>query len=174
MAIVLHEAKDRTNVLFIKRATFDGDPWSGHMAFPGGHKDHEDKSFKDAAIRETFEEIGLDLRSAEHFGPLSHQRAAPRGRTIDMIVAPHVFAVDDVPPFVIDEREVDEVVWGSFDAMIQNTNHDVEYKTVGESAVRFNGYRLGAQHFVWGLTYRTLQTLFSAVDPSFSPIADPA
>lgn len=173
VAIVLHEEQERTNVLFIKRATFEGDPWSGDMAFPGGHKDPADNSFKDAAIRETFEEIGLDLAKSEHIGPLSHQRASNRGRAIDMIVAPHVFAVDQIPPLVIDEREVDEVVWGSFDAMIQGNILDVEYKTVGDSAVQFNGYRLSVQHFVWGLTYRTLQTLFSAVDPSYSPAEDP-
>ena len=51
-----------TDLLFIRRAEKNGDPWSGHMAFPGGHIESSDTSLLDAAIRETREEIGLDLR----------------------------------------------------------------------------------------------------------------
>jgi len=32
------------SVLMIKRADREGDPWSGHMAFPGGRKDRGDSN----------------------------------------------------------------------------------------------------------------------------------
>ena len=48
-------------MLFILRASKDGDPWSGHMAFPGGHRESSDASLRATAERETWEEIGLDL-----------------------------------------------------------------------------------------------------------------
>jgi 8-oxo-dGTP pyrophosphatase MutT (NUDIX family) len=48
-------------VLFIKRATRKGDLWSGHVALPGGNLDPVDKSDEATAIRETVEEVGLDL-----------------------------------------------------------------------------------------------------------------
>lgn len=167
VAVVLHQSCDQTEVLFIKRATVSGDPWSGHMAFPGGHKDDCDRDLVEAAVRETEEEIGLDLRNSQYVGPLSHQRAAPRGRTIDMLVAPHVFVADAIPELKLN-HEVDEVVWGSFADMFNGHNHDVEFRAIADAQVPFNGYRLHQRHFVWGLTYRTLQTLFSAVDPSYS------
>jgi len=40
VALFLHEtAKDGVSVLMIRRADREGDPWSGHMAFPGGRRD---------------------------------------------------------------------------------------------------------------------------------------
>ena len=48
-------------VLFIKRAGRKGDRWSGHIAFPGGSRDPSDVDDRAVAIRETMEEVGLDL-----------------------------------------------------------------------------------------------------------------
>jgi len=48
-------------VLFIKRATREGDRWTGHVALPGGKRDPEDKDDSSVAIRETWEEVGLDI-----------------------------------------------------------------------------------------------------------------
>ena len=33
----------------------------------------------------------------------------------------------------------------------------------------FNGYRVCGGHFVWGLTYRMIETLFEALDPAYRP-----
>lgn len=59
-------------VLFIKRASRVGDRWTGHVALPGGKRDPEDPDDKAAAVRETWEEIGLDLMSRDciHVGNL--------------------------------------------------------------------------------------------------------
>lgn len=171
-AIVLAEDERDTHVLFIKRAAANGDPWSGHMAFPGGHKDDVDDDLLAAAIRETQEEIGLTLTRDQFICALSHQRAAPRGRIIDMIVAPYLFVASKISEFELN-YEVDEVVWGSFNAMISGHNHEVEKRPMSEGSMAFNGYRLARRHFVWGLTYRTLQALFSAVDPNYVEPKEP-
>jgi 8-oxo-dGTP pyrophosphatase MutT (NUDIX family) len=52
---------DRCQLLLIKRAKREGDPWSGDIALPGGHVELEEDDFQ-AVCRETQEEIGLDLR----------------------------------------------------------------------------------------------------------------
>ena len=49
VAIILRQqpdAPDSTDILFIKRAEKVGDPWSGHMAFPGGHREREDDGLR--------------------------------------------------------------------------------------------------------------------------------
>src|SRR5512147_1311947 len=71
VAILLAERDGDAHALLIQRAERPGDPWSGHMAFPGGHREpHEHDLFLTAA-RETFEEVGIDLhRQAEAIGRL--------------------------------------------------------------------------------------------------------
>lgn len=53
-------------VLFIKRASRVGDRWTGHVALPGGKRDPEDADDRAAAIRETSEEVGLDLTTEDY------------------------------------------------------------------------------------------------------------
>ena len=53
------------SVLFIKRAIKSNDTWSGHIAFPGGHLNKGEDDYA-CAVRETMEEIGLDLQESEH------------------------------------------------------------------------------------------------------------
>ena len=81
VAIILREASmdgaEQTEVLFIQRAERPGDPWSGQMAFPGGHREDSDISLQAAAMRETNEEIGLSLDNADYLGALNHQQAQP-------------------------------------------------------------------------------------------------
>lgn len=48
-------------VLFIKRAARKGDRWTSHVALPGGRRDPEDADDQAAAVRETIEEVGIDL-----------------------------------------------------------------------------------------------------------------
>ena len=172
VAVILR-ARDRTRtgteLLFIRRAEKAGDPWSGHMAFPGGHIETSDASLLAAAVRETREEIGLDLdKSAAHIGTLDHQRAQPRGRPMNMVIAPYVFRLDETPSFK-PNHEVAEVVWTPLDPMASGDNHTEEERIINGSPVLFSGYRINGGHFVWGLTYRMLQSFFQVLDATWQP-----
>ena len=166
VAVILRETDDGLEILFIKRSEKLGDPWSGHMAFPGGHLDPQDDTLQHAAVRETQEEIGLDLTANDYLGALDHQRAMPRGRQLDMLIAPHVFAVEGDPQFR-PNYEVDEVVWAPMARMLSNELHDTETKPMAGRPTIFNGYRLPGGHFVWGLTYRMLKQFFLTLDPDW-------
>lgn len=168
VAVILRPLAKDVSVLFIKRAEKRGDPWSGHMAFPGGHRDPGDASNRAAAERETREEIGLDLSAAEYLGTLDQQRASPRGRLLDMIIEPHVYAVDE-PGSLRPNYEVQEIVWSPLSPLFTNACHDTEAWPIGGGSTVFDGFRLEGGHFVWGLTYRMLKSLFVALDPQWRP-----
>ncbi len=157
-----------SDVLFIKRAEKAGDPWSGHMAFPGGHREPADPDLRAAAMRETLEEIGLDLGGADYLGAVAHQVASPRGRPLNMIISPHVFAIEGDPRFT-PNYEVAEVLWCPLARLADNGWHDTETRPMAGRPTVFNGYRLAAGHFVWGLTYRMLKTFFTTLDPDWQP-----
>ena len=169
VAIVMRETEQGPQMLFIKRAIKEGDPWSGHMAFPGGHLEPVDASLQHAAMRETWEETGLQRPGDSHLGALDHQRAQPKGRTLDMLIAPHVFEISGEPEFT-PNYEVAEVVWAPLHPMLRNDLHDTETKPMAGTPTVFNGYRLEQGHFVWGLTYRILKTFFWTLDPAWQPI----
>ena len=106
VAVVIRPNLD---VLFIRRAVHENDPWSGHMALPGGRRDPSDPSLDAVARRETREEVGVDLRSAKGLGRLD-DLASP-GRTPSMVVSPFVYALDANPQVTIEPAEVAAHYW---------------------------------------------------------------
>ena len=162
MAVILRDRAGSAESLFINRAVKNGDPWSGHMAFPGGHRDPGDVDLLAAAIRETDEEIGLDISQATVIGSLPP--AQPMSVRRRVVVKPFVFEIDGDPSFA-PNHEVADVVWTPLEPMYRGKNHAVHNPDGG--AMQFNGFRLGVGHFVWGLTYRMVQTFFETIDPSY-------
>jgi 8-oxo-dGTP pyrophosphatase MutT (NUDIX family) len=89
-------------LLLIRRAARAGDPWSGDMAFPGGRREPDDRDLLHTAIRETWEEIGLDLSGdgpsrARCVGALAALRSPVRMPGASLAVVPWVFTVEDWP-----------------------------------------------------------------------------
>ena len=93
MALVLRAGGVGLDLLLIQRTEHPADPWSGHVAFPGGRADPDDVSLVATAIRETREEVGIDLGGAEHIGALDEIQAVGRMRAMGLSIAPHVFAI---------------------------------------------------------------------------------
>jgi 8-oxo-dGTP pyrophosphatase MutT (NUDIX family) len=149
VAAVLRSGEGGVELLFIHRADDPRDPWSGHMAFPGGREDPSDADSLAAVLRETREEIGLDLPSvAEQIGRLSDVAAIGRGRPLNMVIIPFVFAAETLPQLT-PNHEVAEVVWVP------------TYQRDGLS-LELPCYRY-RDHLIWGLTLGMVDELLSLV-----------
>ena len=159
VAVVLREGPDSAEVLLIERAVRSGDPWSGHMAFPGGRLDPEDLSTLSAARRETFEEVGVELEDAEVLGRLDdlvgNPRISPR-----LVIAAHAFHVEGSDGFVLDEREVQDAFWFPLAGLLDESRH-VDHVIPELPEMKFPGIVVGEpdRHIVWGLTYRFLDRM---------------
>jgi len=111
VAAVLREGAGGVELLFIRRAKRRGDPWSGHMAWPGGRREPSDETMVACAVRETREELGLDLdRDAELIGSLRPLRFSSSRFTRLRAVFAYVFALNGAPVLRPGD-EVQEAVW---------------------------------------------------------------
>lgn len=167
VAAILRESEGGPEVLFIKRAQRPGDIWSGHMAFPGGHRDPGDQDLGATAMRETQEEIGLDLsRHARLLGHLDHMDITPIGTQRRMLVVPYVFALEGELPRLQPNYEVAAVLWGSVPGMFHGHTLTRREMHVRGASMPFPGYDVHNE-LVWGLTYRMLHRFFSVLDPGW-------
>lgn len=164
VALVLQPKVNGLRALFILRAKKEGDPWSGQMALPGGHRETIDTDLVETARRETHEEIGLDLNQAgRYLGSLAGIRANPRAG-FDLVVTPQVFALEDKAVPLQPNEEVAEVLWGNLDEMISGRSlTDASFPEFQREGT-FPGYQVGAQ-VVWGLTFRMINDFFDLIRP---------
>jgi len=174
VALVFREASPGPGLelLFIRRAEYEGDPWSGHIGFPGGRGEPADASPEATAVRETREETGLDLaRDGERLGALDDMQAMARGRPVDLVIAPRVFRLrsrlDGAP-----SHEVESLHWLSFERLRADaTRSTLQYPHEGAvlelPCLRIEGL------VIWGLTYRMLESLVSNLGGAASHPPDP-
>lgn len=156
VALILREAAEESlELLLILRAEFEGDPWSGHIGLPGGHRDPNDISLEAAVTREAREEIAVDLaRDGKIVGRLSEVRPMSGGVSGIMIV-PYVAVVrPDVP--ITPGPEVADAFWVPLARLRQTDLWYEATMTVRGKPRQVLCFRHG-KHIVWGLTERILR-----------------
>ena len=168
VAVTLRERAGRLEVLLIQRAQRQGDPWSGHMAFPGGRVEPSDPSRQAAAVRETREEVGLELAPplAHPLGRLSELLARGHGRPLPMRITPFVYglaagAAASSLPMTLDPAEVASAVWVPLDFLADPAQRDtMRWRPPGKRGPVFTlpCYRYEG-HLIWGLTLEMLDEL---------------
>jgi 8-oxo-dGTP pyrophosphatase MutT (NUDIX family) len=144
-------------VLLLRRATHPLDPWSGHMSLPGGRHEQRDDDLLRTALRETREEVGLEIeRDGRVLGALGEY--AGRGSGVASIrIAAFVAVLDDEPELEL-SGEVDTAYWIPLDELEPTT------ATVNELRGLVPAYRpvaRGGELVVWGITFGILELLRS-------------
>jgi len=142
-------------LLFIRRAEHPADPWSGHVAFPGGRKDPTDATLEATAERETLEETGIDLaRDGVVLGRLDDLQ--PRTPTLPpIVVRPFVAAVLPLVSLTLSD-ECADAFWVPLAWLRDPTSRLESVVRVRGADMRVPSYRRG-EHVIWGMTERILQ-----------------
>ncbi len=161
VAMILQVRDGELHILMIKRAERAGDPWSGHMAFPGGRMDRTDANGFAVALRETEEEVGLSITEDDRcIGRLSEITASPH-RGLGLVVTPFVFRLEREVSFRLN-HEVAEVIWVPLEFLMDEDNREQmvwEYRGAkfNMPCYRYQGRR------IWGLSLMMLGELMDLI-----------
>ncbi len=152
-------ADEGPRVMLIRRAQRDGDPWSGHMALPGGRVEAADASDAATAERETREEVGVEL-AGHQVGRLSDMLARVHSGPAPMVVSPWVYlSPEGAAPGT--SSEVDEVVHiplGFFADAANRAQRTWQVRQLGRLEVTVPCYHWEG-HVVWGMTLAMIDEL---------------
>lgn len=170
VSLLLRQSRNGIEVLFILRAEHAGDPWSGNIAFPGGHIEADDETVRAAAERETQEEIGIDLQHEEFLGRLDDVA----GAHLPVVVSCFAYAVAESTP-IIANQEINEAFWVPIATLadpLRQRQHTVLFR--GEELKRPAIDLLGPGRTVlWGITYRLLSHFMRLAGSPLPPTSIP-
>ena len=144
-------------ICMIRRALKEGDYWSGHMGFPGGREETHDGTLLQTAIRETQEEIGVELLPEQYMGRLSDLHH-PK-----LQVAAFAFRSESNLEFVLEESEVAEIHWLPLQAFT-----DPVYRSTRKATYKGKEYDAPVVNVgtadVWGISLRFIEDLIRRLD----------
>ena len=148
------------DLLFIQRAEFDGDPWSGHMALPGGRREPQDADLRATAIRELEEETALVLSRESILGRLDER--VPGNPALPAIgITPYVAWFEGPDTFVPSE-EVSDHVWVPLRVLFDEGHRStlrLEHRGVTRKlpTIEYDGYT------IWGITFKIVEGFLGLV-----------
>jgi len=159
VAAAVRDGDHGAEILFIERSAKKGDPWSGQMAFPGGRTSPTDADSVATAIRETKEELDIDLSGTQVLGRLSDLEGGPRGSRQRLRVTPHLFWMSGRRPTITLNHEVAAAIWVPVEQLVDKKRYvDYPYPPLGSDL--WPGIAVEGERIIWGLTLRMLVDLF--------------
>jgi len=163
VAVVLRPGREGDEVLLTERARRRGDRWSGHVSFPGGRSEPGDADAIATAVRETREELALDLAGCEVGRLSAHLTLEPHSRW-PMAIDPVLFRVVGDPE-LRPNVEVAEAFWVPLPALFSGRHDARRPWRLGRVTLSMPAWRW-RRWVIWGLTYGMLRELQRRGDPS--------
>jgi 8-oxo-dGTP pyrophosphatase MutT (NUDIX family) len=152
VALIVTPGARGLDALFIRRAVRADDPWSGHIALPGGRREPADADRYATAVRETDEEVGVALTRETLLGVLDDLHPSTP-RLPALVIRPFVFGLDRRPATRLSD-EVAAVEWVALDELARCEGRTEVQLRDGPREV--DCFRMPGL-VVWGLTYRILK-----------------
>ena len=168
VAIVLRDGVDGTEFLLMQRAKHDADPWSGQMAFPGGKVESSDVSRRAAAMRETAEELSVDLNDEDYIGQIDDIYGNNISSKASLHLSCFIFKPErKLSP--LGNHEVADIVWLSA-SYLNDAKNAHEFYHPKDNSLRMPAVMIDSdkEQILWGLSLRMIQRLFEIVGKPLS------
>lgn len=161
VALILRQLTDDMEILFIQRAAHDLDPWSGHIAFPGG-KWEEGELVCQTARRETMEEIGIELEENSYLGRLSDII----GSNLPVRVSCCVYGIEENIADMVLSDEVSDAFWIRLSDVRDRERHSLAPVAFGSKSLEVPAICLPSEGkpVLWGITYRLLMQFLELLE----------
>lgn len=156
--VPIFERGGEGHLLFIRRS--ENVSHQGQVAFPGGRVEPADRDLSETALREAYEEVGVEPGTVDLLGFLPTHNTTVSG----YVVAPLVGAILDPRGLPHDSREVAEVFTVPIRALI-DPRHRGEHTLdrADGTSMKFPAILFAGQT-IWGLTYRITLDLLAVLE----------
>lgn len=147
LALFYPDKDDITNIVLILRKTYKG-VHSAQIGFPGGRVELTDENLEETAIRETYEEVGVQPENINILKKITKIYIPPS----NFWVHPFIGLANHTPNFVRQETEVEQIVEVKLEDFLNESN--LIEKTLNTSYaknVNVPAFFLN-EHVVWGAT----------------------
>lgn len=154
MALFYPNVEMQTNLVLILRKTYKG-VHSAQVGFPGGKLEAQDLSIQDAALRETYEEIGVSIQSINVLKEMTQVYIPPS----NFFVQPYIGITKKTPRFIKQDDEVEDIIEVALNDFLDDTNIIIErVSTSYKVNVDVPAFKLN-DHVVWGATAMMLSEI---------------
>lgn len=149
--------------ILLTRRTQKVEHHKGQISFPGGARHEDDKGLMDTALRETFEEIGVQPEDVEILGELDNMGTL----TSNYLVTPFVGIIPYPYELRVNRDEIDELLEVPLSALADERNHREEVYVIEGIEFKATMFDYGG-HVIWGATARILEQFLDLLLPFFS------
>lgn len=154
VALFYPDIHANTKLVLILRKTYKG-VHSAQVGFPGGKLETTDLSIKHAAIRETWEEVGVPENHIEILRAMTKVYIPPS----NFFVHPFIGVTRNTPNFIKQDEEVEDIIEVSLQDFISDVNVVTETVSTSYSVqVAVPAFQLN-NHIVWGATAMMLSEI---------------
>lgn len=147
-------------IVFNKRSQFV-EFHKGEICFPGGGKDDTDVDLKHTALRETKEEMGIDINSVELIGTMT-----PTVTRTGFAIKPYVGIIPDKYPYKPFIREVEEIIEIPISHLLNPENIRIESSLTINGIDTIFSYKYD-KHLIYGATARILSQFLEQIEIIF-------
>ena len=157
VAINLYLDKNNNfKILLIKRSERDDDPWSGHMALPGGGVEKKDEDVYHTVKRENQEEVGFSPLDECFIGRLDPYIPRYAGKKNRLIIHPFIFLLEKAPIIDPCEDEVQNIYWVELNEFFRPNNFSSCKFNIKNNDIPLPAFTTIVDEekiVVWGVTY---------------------